>query len=225
MPVSALGQTPTLSLPANVTAPEAITRLASLSPTPTNAIALAVLDALPQHPTATEAVAAGVPEQLAQAFLPPAGIFPWMRLVACGIDPAAGTVRDASDDSWWLADYALPLYPAAGTWADVMAGSGADGFSWDDQLAEGSSAAIAQSLVTSAQELRDVVEQEACPKFIVPKVRGMPPIPNPECWGPELDKQKRALRDYVDKLYGRKGGGTSFLFWIAVGYLVIRGRF
>jgi hypothetical protein len=217
---SDLGQT--LSLPANVTAQGAISKLASLSPMPTNAIALAILDALPQHPTSTEATAAGVPQQLAEAFLPPRGIFPWMRLIAHGYND--GQMRDPSDSEWYLSPYPLNLYEPAGTWADIMAGSNATGFSWDEQLAEGNSAAVAQSLVASASELQDIVEKEACPKFIVPRVRGMPPTPNPQCWGPDIDRAKRSLRDYVDKLHGGSSSGTSFLFWIAVGYLVIRGR-
>lgn len=208
------------SLTADVMAPDAISKLSSQSSTPTNAIALAVLDALPQWATAAEAVAAGVPAGVAQAFLPPSGIFPWMRVVAFGLD--GGLVRDPADADWWAQPFPLELYAPAGTWADIVAKQGNTHFAWDDALASGDSSAIAQTMMASAQELEDVVESEACPKFIVPKTRGMLPVPNPQCWKADLDK----LKDTVDKLHGRKSNAarSSFLFWIAFGYLVIRGK-
>ena len=207
----------------NETAQSAITKLASDSSTPTNALALAVLDALPQHSTADEAIKAGVPEAAARAFLPSQGVFPWMRLVAFGLDE--GVFRDPTDTEWWSAPYALELYAPAGTWADIMAGRGDTHFGWDEQLATGDSSAIAQSLAMSAQEIEDVVEQEGCPKWIPNKVRGLLPTPNPKCWGPDIEKGKEALRDVVEKLHGGKPASSrSFLFWLAVGYFVIKGK-
>jgi hypothetical protein len=207
------------ALPLNGPAPESITSLASTFPTPTNALAVAALDAVPQWATATEAIAAGIPEPLANSFLPPHGVMPWMRLVAFGYD--SGDIKAPEDTAWWAAPYALDLYSALGTWVDALAGSGHTSFAWDQQTADGDSGSIAQSLTVSATELEDVVEQEACPKFIMPKKRGQMPIPNPKCW----TGLKEGLRDIAEKLHGgKKSNAPSMLLWLAFGYLVLKGK-
>lgn len=161
---------------------EAVRRLSSSYPIPTNAQAAAALDSFTQWVSADAAIAAGYPES-ARAFLAPYGVFPRMRLLAWGWTKPGDKFRQADDAAWWRRRYAHKLWPAIETYVAIaeQAGIGPPGVLWDKEMASGDPAELSRSLATVVELDLPPVNEAPCPRYLIPPTRGMLPIPNPSC--------------------------------------------
>lgn len=199
---------------------EAIRRLASSYPNPTNAQAVAALDSFSQ-PDAASLIGGGLREDVAASFLLPDGVFPRMRLLAWGWTKKGDRFRSPQDASWWKARYQYPLWQPIETYIDQLTRSGVDAPSvmWDEALAAGSPEELSYSVSAVVQQDLPPVNEAPCPKWLIPPGRGMLPIPNPSC----LEKP---VRDEVEKVFPRpvEGSDWSWLLWLAVGYLALRDK-
>lgn len=193
--------------------------MASRYPNPTNAIAVAALDAFSQ-PDAESLISSGVPETVARAFLLPDGVFPRMRLLAWGWTKQGDRFKSPSDAAWWKRRYQYPLWAPIETYVDQVtrAGNEPPAVAWDDDLARGDPVELSRSLPAVVQQDLPPVNQAPCPKWIIPPGRGMLPIANPECLKKDLDK----LKEQIPKIPGfRPARDWTWLLWLAIGYLIL----
>ncbi|HZV63436.1 MAG TPA: hypothetical protein VFG03_00800 [Telluria sp.] len=199
---------------------EAIRRLASSYPTPTNAQAVAALDSFSQ-PDAASLIGDGVREDVASSFLLPDGVFPRMRLLAWGWTKKGDKFKSPQDASWWRARYQYPLWQPIETYFDQMTRNGnAPSVLWDELLAKGDPAELSYAVSAVVQQDLPPVNEAPCPRWLIPPGRGMLPIANPSC----LEKP---VRDEVDKVYPKpvvERADWSWLVWIALGYLALRDK-
>jgi len=187
---------------------EDLRRLASRYPNPTNAQAVAALDAIWQADTAESAIAAGWREDVASAFLPPDGIFPRMRLLAWGWTKPGDKFKSPSDAKWWRSRYQYPLWNPIETWLDqALRGGHVDSFVWEDDLAAGDPAELSRSLPAVVRDDLPPVSEAPCPKWLIPPGRGMMPIANPECL-------RKPAKDIIDKLRPQPTSPPGGLPWL-----------
>lgn len=176
-------------------------------PRPTNALALAALEGVPQWQDASLAISGGMDALAASQYMAPDGILPRMRLIACGWLKPGDSFRRPEDGAWWQSPYRYALWPQLATYATLVDRTGAHSFTWDDQVAAGDSGAISQSLQLTVAELKDVLEAP-CPRWIIPPSGGLP-VANPECARKDKDK----LRDEIDKVHPAPSSSNS-LWWV-----------
>lgn len=181
------------------TASEALRSVASRFPNPTNAQAVAALEAVWQ-PTydADAAIAAGWREDMAQGFLPPDGILPRMRLLAWGWTKPGDKFKSPGDASWWAKRYQFPLWNPLETYLLQLEQHGTDvSFSWDEDLAGGAMALLSYALPSVVRDDLPPVNEAPCPKWLIPPGRGQMPIPNPECVLKDIKKRLDPLKDII----------------------------
>lgn len=179
-------------------------------PRPTNALALAALEGVPQWTDASNAIAGGFPALASQQYMAPDGVLPRMRLIACGWLTPGDSFRRPEDGAWWQSPYRYALWPQLATYAtlvDQIDPRVRHVMTWDEQVAAGDSGAISQSLQLTVAELKDVLEAP-CPRWIIPPSGGLP-VANPECARKDRDK----LRDELDKVHPAPSSSSS-LWWV-----------
>lgn len=201
-------------------ASEALRSAASRFPNPTNAQAVAALDAAWQ-PTldADGAIAAGWREDMAQAFLPPEGILPRMRLLAWGWTKPGDKFKSPGDASWWSKRYQYPLWAPLETYLTQLESHGMPvSFTWDDDLAGGNAALLSYSLPAVVRDDLPPVNEAPCPKWLIPPGRGQMPIPNPECVLKDIKKRIDPLKDIIPP--GPRRSSPTDLTWLVLAGLV-----
>lgn len=203
-----------------MTTSQALDNLASAWPTPTNAQALAVLEALPQWASADEAIAAGLPEQTARAYLAPDGVLPRMRLLASSWEKPGGKYA-AAGLPWWGQAYKYPLWAGVSRYAADVDALGDHHMVLDEDVANRDAAAVSHVLATVEQVDAPPVFAAPCPKWIIPPTRGALPTPNPDCLRQELEKNKDKLPLPIMPVK-RNDNVFGLLLIVAVGYLVLR---
>lgn len=197
-------------------AAEALRSVASRFPNPTNAQAVAAIEAVsPQPVDADDAIAAGWREDIARAFLPPDGIFPRMRLLAWGWKKKGDVFKAPGNEQWWRSRYQYPLWNPLETYL-TQADSGGHGalFSWDDQLASGAPALLSYAYPSVVRDDLPPVNEAPCPKWLIPPGRFQMPVPNPECWVRELPKGP--AKDIIDRLRPPKKEPANYLWLILI---------
>lgn len=199
---------------------ERLRELSSRFPNPTNAQAIAALDGLSQSVDADTAIASGMREDVARAFLHPDGIFPRMRLLAWGWEKPGDKLQGSGNAEWWRKRYQYPLWNPIETYIyAVESGGGFADITWDDDLARGSSALLSYALPNVVQYDLPPVMEAPCPRWLIPPGKRQLPVPNPEC----------ARRDVVDRVSPvvdkLRPQPTSFPWWLVlVGVALVKGK-
>lgn len=167
-------------------------------PRPTNAQALAALEAQWEATDKDAAVAGGFPEDVAEAYFMTLGILPRMRMLACGWTKPGDKMRLPTDAAWWAATYAHPLWAPLWTYANQVRASGATRpWSMDPQLASGEPGALSHSILGVASELAAITRlgHDVCAPYLIPRVRNVLPQPSAVCIARIGAKKKKDDRD------------------------------
>lgn len=208
------------------TALQAIRKLSSSFPNPTNAQAVAALDAFSQVDAAS-AIDGGVPDTIAQSFLRPAGILPRMRLLAWGWTNVGDKFKLPTDAAWWGKSYGYPLWNPLTTYLTEVTKAGFEppAVFWDSDLARGDVAELSRSMQALQQDAGDVFEAP-CPRWLIGPKPGQLPVLNPECIRRDLEKQRGTLEKIVDIILSpftsKTSDAASLILVIAVGYLLLK---
>lgn len=179
-------------------------------PNPTNAQAVAALDALVPQSDAPAAIARGWNVDVASSWLLPDGILPRMRLLAWGWTKPGDRFKSPSDRAWWGKRYQYPLWNPIETYVDQAErqdGTDSSGFvGWDDDLAAGDEAELSRSMPAVVHDDLPAAMAKPCPEWLIPPGRGMAPIPNPSCL-------KGPIRDIGKKIIPILAPGISVPWW------------
>lgn len=203
---------------------EQFSSLSKRYPRPSNAQALAVLDAVFEFVDADSGERAGLPTPVARAFLHPLGIIPRMRLLACGWTKPGDKFRKASDRAWWTKRYQHPLWEPLGTWIDSLAHSdvGQRAMVFEEAIANAEPAALSRELATAVEDLRIIraANADICAPFLIPRRRGVMPEANIVCItrieaGDKLEKHKEPIEAIFR---------PALPWWVVVGLVFVASK-
>lgn len=195
-------------------ASEVLRSLASRYPNPTNAQAVAALEGLQQVVDADSAIAAGVREDIAQAYFHPDGILPRMRLLAWGWENPGDKFKSVDDKGWWSRRYQHPLWNPLMTYAEQMEKSwGMLSMHFDDDLAKGAPALLSYAFPSVVRDDLPPVDEAPCPMWLIPPGKFQMPIPNPEC----IKKRLKPILKPIEDVVIPKKKQSSYLWLVLVG--------
>lgn len=203
---------PGLQPPEGLTPLELVRWFSSRFPRPSNAQALAALDAFAWDQASTSGMGPA-----GEAWWPPDGVLPRMRLLAWGWRRKGDRFKSPSDASWWKSIYDYPLWNPLETLADQAerAGDPLPAFVWSDELAAGDVAELSRSLPQVVGEDLPPVNEAPCPRWLIPPGRGQSPVPNPSC----ASKGRDELEKVIPKLPVTQS--YDWLLWLGLIYLAL----
>lgn len=196
--------------------------LRSRWPTPTNAQALSILEALHQFDSFDEAVGAGWgTEPLVRAYFNPTGILPRMRLIAAGV-ANRGDKFKTPGDPWWSKPYRYAgsiFYNVLLKYATLWDDNAAPGIVVDEELASGDPGSISASLNRVIEVDYPAFRDSPCePPYIIPVVPNTFPLANPAC------ATRDTIKKPIDVVVDTRDKLTAIPWWVWVGaiYLLTR---
>lgn len=148
----------------------------------TNAQALAVLTAFGWFTgTVDAAVRAGMPVQLASAYLLPLGILARLRLTACGWRLPGNRLAAPTDAAHWARPFERRMWEALETYIDLNPLE--QGTRFNERLAAGDPAELRTALSAVQTELDIIAAEKAdhCEPYFVPRRVGVVPGFDPIC--------------------------------------------
>jgi len=215
MSLTTLGGDPTTS----GSATDQLRSLSAKYPRPTNAVALAAVDAIQQFTDADAAVTAGLTTLAADVFCMPRGTIARMAIMAAGHEAQSDPLRSPTDKTWWAKPYRVNLWENLQTYSAVLDKAGLNmPLMWNQPLADGEPAALSEQLVEVKRDLDEIRAKGwgHCAPWIIPTrpKPGQWPVGNPTCV---------KLPDGADKLIPKFPSlSIPWWVWLVVGYAVSR---
>jgi hypothetical protein len=207
---------------------ESFNALSKKHPSPTNAVALAALGAVWEANDAAAAITAGLPENVANAYMKPLGVLARLRLIACGWENPGDKFKNADDTSWWQRPYKMPkvMWGTLGTYVDILAKSNVGGnWTFDENVANGDGWAISREVSNANADLQVIqaAKADVCLPFLPREKRGVLPTPNPACIARiNAGKQMEKIKPALDAGLNIFGVTLPWWAWLALGYVAVQ---
>lgn len=192
---------------------------------PSNAVALAAVNALFQPNDAATGMASGLSSTVATRFLLPHGILPRMGLLACGWIKPGDEFKRATDRSWFAKKYAHPLWEPLETYAAFLdaAALGPGSVAFDDRLAAGDSGLISNRIASSEDDLTAIRANgsDVCAPYFIPARVGVLPVSNLAC---QTRLNIKPITDDTDRR-AREIFGAPIPWWVWVSLAFVASKY